>query len=309
MKAPGFMVMSLPIVNGNQLIKEMLDRWIHILSYFSWRDCVILVGGTLVLPFRTERFNILHDKKNKLEHLYLYDRNGFQLTDNNEVLVQLKPNTKSYSCRLRLSGSDVWVFNQVIISKEYEIVLETFKAQFGSLPFTIIDAGANIGLASIFFKMANPDSKILAIEPSHENFTLAMQNIQLNNFTEIELMERALWAAKKNLSIINDFRDKMDWSLRVEEHSEGKVAAITPAEAIHFFGDHVDLFKIDIEGGESQLFRKGNDMSWLFNVKAIAIEIHDELANRREIMDILKSSGFTITTHGELTLGINNNIL
>jgi hypothetical protein len=118
-------------------------------------------------------------------------------------------------------------------------------------------------------------------------------------------MECALWPIKKNLLVVNDFRDKMNWSLRVREDVEGKVSSITPVDAVDYFGDGLDLFKIDIEGGESELFKEGNDVSWLFTVKAIAIEIHEEQASSKRIIDTLESSGFTILSNGELTLGIN----
>ena len=287
----------------------MLGRWLTVLTLFSLGDLILLISGKLGLTKQSEKFNLLDDKKNKLDLLYVYDRKSFRLAENNEVIVRLVLEGKAYSCKLRLAGSDVLVFHQVIISKEYEFALSVFKEKFGRAPATIVDAGANIGLVIIFFKASNADAKILAIEPDHENYRKAQQNILQNNFSGVELMERALWPTKENLLIVNDFRDKMNWSLRVKEDVQGKVGSITPSDAIDYFGDSIDLFKIDIEGGESEIFKTENNLDWLHKVRAIAIEIHEEQASSKRIIDTLELNGFIISSNGELTLGINTAFL
>lgn len=287
----------------------MLSRWLTVLTLFSLGDLILLIFGKLGLTKQSEKFNLLDDKKNKLDLLYVYDRKSFRLVENNEVIVRLVLEGKAYSCKLRLAGSDVLVFHQVIISKEYEFALSVFKEKFGRTPTTIVDAGANVGLVIIFFKAANADARILAIEPDHDNYRNAQQNILQNNFSGVELMERALWPTKENLLIVNDFRDKMNWSLRVKEDVQGKVGSITPSDAIDYFGDSIDLFKIDIEGGESEIFKTENNLDWLHKVRAIAIEIHEEQASSKRIIDTLELNGFIISSNGELTLGINTAFL
>jgi FkbM family methyltransferase len=44
----------------------------------------------------------------------------------------------------------------------------------------IIDAGANIGLASVYFSQRFVNSTIVAIEPSKENFEILSKNIFLS---------------------------------------------------------------------------------------------------------------------------------
>lgn len=283
----------------------MLSRWLTVLSFFSLSDLIVLISGKLGLTRQSEKFNVLDDKKNKLDLLYLYDSKSFRLAENNEVSVRLALEGKTYSCNLRLAGSDVLVFQQVVISKEYEFALSLFREKFGRAPAKVVDAGANIGLVIIFFKAANADARILAIEPDHDNYIKAQQNIFLNNFSGVELIERALWPTKENLLIVNDFRDQMNWSLRVKEDAEGKVGSITPSDAIDYFEDNIDLFKIDIEGGESEIFKADSNLDWLLKVRAIAIEIHEEQVSSKRIIDTLESNGFTISSNGELTLGIN----
>jgi len=287
----------------------MFSRWLTVLSLFSFGDLIVLIFGKLGLTRQSENFKVLDDKKNKLDLLYLYDSKSFRLAENNEVVVEIALEGKAYSCHLRLAGSDVLVFQQVIISKEYEFALSVFREKFGRAPATVVDAGANIGLVIIFFKAANANARILAIEPDYDNYRKAQQNILLNSFSGVELMELALWPTKENLLIVNDFRDQMNWSLRVKEDAEGKVGSITPSDAIGYFGNSIDLFKIDIEGGESEIFKAESNLDWLRKVRAVAIEIHEEQASSKRIIDTLESNGFIISTSGELTLGINTAFL
>src|SRR5262245_8086929 len=71
---------------------------------------------------------------------------------------------------LRLRGSDLMTFFQVIVHKGYELPWS------GPDPRVIVDAGANIGLSSIWFATQYPEAKVIAIEPNRDNFALLEEN-------------------------------------------------------------------------------------------------------------------------------------
>ena len=52
-------------------------------------------------------------------------------------------------------------------------------------PF-IVDAGANIGLFSLYMKQKYPQSKILAFEPAPETFDILCRNLTLHNISDVE---------------------------------------------------------------------------------------------------------------------------
>lgn len=60
---------------------------------------------------------------------------------------------------LRNNGTDAGIFGQVFIDGQYEIPI-SFK------PKTIIDAGANIGLAALYFADKFPISKLWRWNPT-----------------------------------------------------------------------------------------------------------------------------------------------
>src|SRR6478735_7707633 len=72
---------------------------------------------------------------------------------------------------LRNGSSDVHVFSQVIYDREYEL-------KYRVKPTVIVDCGANIGLATIFFKNKFPDATIIAVEPESSNFKVLQKNTE-----------------------------------------------------------------------------------------------------------------------------------
>jgi tRNA G46 methylase TrmB len=89
---------------------------------------------------------------------------------NSTVYFKLKRQDCKFSLCLRIPSSDVPTYEQVFIDKEYDFLV---KKQ----PKVIVDAGANIGLASIYFANKYPDAKIIAIEPEQSNFELFKENV------------------------------------------------------------------------------------------------------------------------------------
>lgn len=139
-------------------------------------------------------------------------------------------------------------------------------------PKLIIDAGANIGYASIYLAQRHRNAKIIAIEPESENFNLLLSNIVA--YKNIEAINNALWQTSSYVSI----KDK-GFGTRgfvVEESTkeiEGSFKAISINDLIKE-SDLIDILKIDIEGSEKYLFEK-NYENWLPRVKCLIIELHD----------------------------------
>ena len=69
----------------------------------------------------------------------------------------------------REATADAWVFRQIFVQRQYEV-------EVSPEPHLIIDAGANIGCASVFFACRYPQATILAIEPDTANFEMLKIN-------------------------------------------------------------------------------------------------------------------------------------
>lgn len=206
--------------------------------------------------------------------------------------------------------SDYEVFNQIFKFKEYEIIKNMLlNNNSKNNQKIIIDAGANVGYTSAYFSNELNDFQIFAIEPSSENCEMIYKNT--SSFKNIKVYQNAL--SEKENSFYNldrDFRDGKDWSIATSEAENGDVKGISIKEIINENDlEYISLLKIDIEGSERFIFKKDNNLDYLKITEIVALEIHDEYYIRNSINEILIENGFFIFESGELTIGINTNIL
>lgn len=168
---------------------------------------------------------------------------------------------------LRGGTTDRLVFEQIFIRREYEC------PYYDRQPTTIIDGGANIGLSSVYFANRYPNAQILAIEPDEANYQLLVRNSA--QYANIRPLHAALWPASGKLAIANPTHDS--WSFRMKEVQNEKdvsVQAITMEESVEWASGRISILKLDIEGGEHQVFGAAN-LDWLEQVEALIVEPHD----------------------------------
>ena len=171
---------------------------------------------------------------------------------------------------LRGKTVDFAVFDGIMRKGEYLI-----NIPFQSVHY-IIDAGANIGASSVFFKMQFPDAKIVAIEPAESNYSLLKKNII--PYTGIKGIQAALWSSNSNVAIQDANAEK--YAFQVEERPGENSNTMTGLrlETVLSQNDFpfVDILKIDIEGSEHFIFEENID-SWINKIRLIIIELHDSI--------------------------------
>lgn len=147
-------------------------------------------------------------------------------------------------------------------------------------PSLIVDAGANIGASTVWFLNTISNSFVFAIEPEENNFQLLEMNTRgyENNFN----FHGAISSAGEDL-ILED-PGHSDWGFRTKAVSAGIAANETRVKSISpekILADeklrHMNplIFKVDIEGSESELF--AGNTSWMARFPLIIIELHDWL--------------------------------
>ena len=206
-------------------------------------------------------------------------------------------------------SSDIKVFDQIFLEKEYQPLVELIQNQHPGKPVKyIIDAGTNVGYTSVYLKSIFQEAALVCIEPSSANAKQIEKNFQLNNITNYQVIEAGLWSKNCWLTLkANDLNDA-DWGFYVvESEAESDLKAVTLRSLLENNGwPVVDILKIDIEGSEKELFNDAEAMLSVLNkTRFIAMEIHDQIANREEIYKVLKSAGFDWFESGELTIATN----
>jgi FkbM family methyltransferase len=167
---------------------------------------------------------------------------------------------------LRIGTTDVDAFEQVFINREYQFNLE-------GDPSVIIDAGANVGMSSVFFSLSYPKARIIAIEPDPTNFEILKENAK--RFSNIKPINVALWSHKSVVSLSSS--NGGHWGVRVVGESSS-AEKNTNAQSLSSILEEnnilkVDILKVDIEGSELELFE--DPSAWIDRVNFICAELHD----------------------------------
>lgn len=175
---------------------------------------------------------------------------------------------------LRVRTSDFQCYKQVFEKKEYAF-------EVSRQPRTIVDIGANIGLASIYFANEFPEARIFAVEPDLSNFQLLQNNTA--PYRQITPILGAVWNENIELQIVDPGTGKWGFIAQRTDVKNGqpgkmheRVRGLTMPCLLQEVGiDQVDILKVDIEGSEKELF--GGRLDWINRVDAIIIETHDWL--------------------------------
>lgn len=258
-----------------------------------------------------------NQKENKIVNFYYtLVKNKYKIVSYNEKYVTIKSDFSDVQLSLRkFPSSDIDVFYQVFLNKEYQEVFTIAKKYFGKQKMeNILDLGGNIGLTSLFLLSEYPTSKIVILEPDTDNFeTLKLNLLTNNNFqNNVFPCNGGIWSKDTKLKISSDFRDGLDWSYRVEESdtNDGIDAYSIQSLCKKYNFNHIDVLKIDVEGTEKILFdtNKAN-LEFLSFTKIIAIEIHEKICLKSDIYAIFENYGSVFYEDRELSFIYNSNLI
>jgi FkbM family methyltransferase len=148
----------------------------------------------------------------------------------------------------------------------------------------ILDCGAHIGLASIFFSEKYPNSEIYAYEADPEISKILDHNIKSLGLKNVKTISKAVWIDEQGVS----FKNSGDDSGYINKTDEGNGIKIPSFRIRNFLNEkHVDLLKLDIEGAEFDVIEDCDGV--LANAKNIIIEVHKFRENYGSLGSILKT--------------------
>lgn len=135
----------------------------------------------------------------------------------------------------------------------------------------VLDIGANQGYFSLFFaKLVGENGRIISFEPDSENCKIIEKNIELNNYHNIELNQKAV---SNQTGKINMYVGNYRTGNRIYESDKNRVVIkIESIKLDDFFKDfknNINFIKIDVEGAEFSVIQ-GMD-EFLKNNKEIII--------------------------------------
>ena len=174
----------------------------------------------------------------------------------------------------------------------------------------IIDCGSNNGASSIYFSLSYPESKIISLEIDEDNYSQSLKNIKANE-VDIE-------ALNKGASSVEGYGDFIDPGLgnnayRIEKNTNAEgisllsinsiLANINSEEKVTPF-----IIKIDIEGGEKDLFSE--NIQWVKDFPVLIVELHDWLLPKQKtslnFLNLISQQNRDFVHRGENIFSISN---
>lgn len=180
----------------------------------------------------------------------------------------------------RRGTTDLDMFMHVIPGSGYEFPFEI------ATPSWIVDAGANVGYASVWLAERHPNATIVAIEPERANFALLQRNVA--HLDNVRCVHAALCPTDGTVELADPKMGSSAFQVKFRDGDDRigiEVPAVSLPTLMAEHGiDRIGLLKVDIEGGELPLF-DASDL-WIERVDAIAIELHDRfLPGCTEVFD------------------------
>jgi FkbM family methyltransferase len=163
---------------------------------------------------------------------------------------------------------------------------EAYRLPFEDPSGVLLDLGANIGMTSLWLAKRYSFTQVIAVEPDPNNAALVRQNLELNGIAG-QVLEAAI--GPKEAMARFEFSEFSNLGKLSE--SGPLVPMISVATIIQKFAvTRFALIKIDIEGGEQELF--DGPTEWLARTDAIIIEFHPTIVDYLRLTGLVRSKGF-----------------
>jgi FkbM family methyltransferase len=181
---------------------------------------------------------------------------------------------------LRPATTDWVLMEQIFIDRAFSLSLwpehkRAIRARYdgaierGQTP-VIVDCGAHIGLATLWFAGSFPGARVFAVEPAPENFEILHRNAQ--PYPNITSIHAAVWDHETQVRLVN--ADGDPWAWETTESDSGEIGTVTIPSLLDREPNSVPLIvKIDIEGSEIEVFR--SNAEWIEQTPLIVVETHD----------------------------------
>lgn len=233
--------------------------------------------------------------------------------------VTLKLREYNWQVHLR-DEADQSVYNEIFKLREYRAAEEAIK----TAKHAIIDVGAHAGFFSMYCRSLNKQAKIYAVEPEPDNLKLFKQHLAENKILGVKIIACALagQTEKRQLILSADSHnhrlgaaDEAPFSSeRLFSDFAGVDEDVDKTIVVQAFSfadfckknkiNKISLLKMDIEGGEYELFDGMSDSDFAM-VNYVILEYHRG-SEHKDLAEKLRANGFGVQvfpSHFEKTMG------
>jgi FkbM family methyltransferase len=176
------------------------------------------------------------------------------------LLRSRRPHGRAVRMRIRLGGRvyTVALRTRTELDVLSEIGIDGIYEPAAAIPArTIVDLGANVGLATLSLLASHPEARVLAVEADPLLIPRLRQNVE---GLPVTVVHAAVCGVDGERDL---FRSDMHaWGNSLDQVEESQEAVRVPATTVDSLLDQagferVDLLKLDIEGAEWEIFAAG----------------------------------------------------
>lgn len=167
---------------------------------------------------------------------------------------------------------------------------------------SVIDGGANIGVALLYVKLRAPNARVTCFEPNPAARAVLEKNIEKNHWKGTVTVHPVALGMQKGTAkfyVTQDVATSSDGSM--SDYLEQKGRTLTsydvPVEPLSGYIDRdIDLLKVDIEGPEFDVLQEMAAHGKLSSVKNVQLEYHyvpDHFTTPlSDVLKLLEANGF-----------------
>lgn len=186
---------------------------------------------------------------------------------------------------LLVPSEDLSIVPELLINGSIELPLTRYMIKNIKRENIVFDIGANIGYFTVLAgKLVGPGGKVIAFEPNPYLYRFLSDNVSLNCLHDrVTLNQKAVYSSSAKINFYMALKFMGNSSINCHDREyfkrfEDEIKEITvEAEPLDIYlksFDHIDLVKMDIEGGEYQAFLGMKGLMEQKVVKTVVFELN-----------------------------------
>lgn len=235
------------------------------------------------------KFSILKKCVKIIKNWYTVAFVYYRIYNKEFFLLNLK---NGFKLKLRTKSTDIQAFLNVWLIEEYAMI--GFEIREND---TIIDIGAHIGLFTVYASQFCNNGRIFSFEPIRDNYSLLLENIEINNLSIIRPFNLAVTGVRNKIKIYKSELDESAHTIYGKGRDYVEVDSVSLKEIIDSNSIiSCDLLKLDCEGAEYEIMKTLPD-EYLIRIRKICMEYHpikDFQYELDKLRDRLDRFGFEI---------------
>jgi FkbM family methyltransferase len=184
------------------------------------------------------------------------------------------------------------LFTEIFVHEEYQYFTEI---DAGTI---VADCGANIGMATLYFKWRCPGCIIHAFEPDPMAFQALTRNVSSNGLSDVYLHNVAVMDRNETLKFYVSKQEQASLMMStLPKRMNEQTIDVPGIDFAHFVTTNKPaLLKIDIEGAEKKVFDQLYTTGTISYLHQIIMEYHHKIEGHSsglsDMLLILEKSGF-----------------